>query len=181
MYPVQSVTYLSAGHRRQFLVLALGENIARLATNGGAPISPLEGEMQFLNQEICRTERGATVVKQIRCAIQLIPPPKLRHSGQAQRRSGTHAVDDGAQIGCKTWFQFLSPTSLEDEVARRSRDGEGVIVRRYATFRIRNIGNLVAILGCFFPHQNCFITVHGMGSGSALRLSGMTKLWGGLG
>jgi hypothetical protein len=28
-------------------------------------------------------------------------PPTLRHSGQAQRRSGTHAVDDGAQIGCR--------------------------------------------------------------------------------
>jgi hypothetical protein len=27
-------------------------------------------------------------------------------------------------------------------------------------------------------HQNCFTTVHGMGSGSALRLSGMTKRWG---
>jgi hypothetical protein len=63
---------------------------------------------------------------------------------------------------------------LEDEVARRGR--EGVVVRRYATFRIRNIGNLVAILGCFFLHPICFTTVHGMGSGSALRLSGMTKV-----
>jgi hypothetical protein len=33
----------------------------------------------------------------------------------------------------------------------------------------------------WIAHAICFTTVHGMGSGSALRLSGMTKLWGGVG
>ena len=32
----------------------------RLAANGGAPISPPEGEMQILVEEICRTEGGAS-------------------------------------------------------------------------------------------------------------------------
>jgi hypothetical protein len=31
---------------------------------------------------------------------------------------------------------------------------------------------------CETSHPICLATVHGMGSGSALRLSGMTKLWG---
>jgi hypothetical protein len=30
----------------------------------------------------------------------------------------------------------------------------------------------------WIAHPICFTTAHGMGSGSALRLSGMTKLWG---
>jgi hypothetical protein len=69
-----------------------------------APISLLEGEMQFLNQEICRTERGGR-----RCAMRVQnvahPNPKLRHSGQAQRRSGTHAVHSGEA----NWVQNMAP------------------------------------------------------------------------
>jgi hypothetical protein len=46
------------------------------------------------------------------------PPPTLRHSGQAQRRSGTHAVDGGdyqrrrfcQTVSCETLHAWRGPS-----------------------------------------------------------------------
>jgi hypothetical protein len=136
-------------------------------------------------------EIAAFILSQTLSSKIIEPPPTLRHSGQAQRRSGTHAVDGGeanrVQHSCP-------PPPCGEGLGvgvRRSRSAKTLHHQDSSPHSNRwHHGCSGALRGASCTKRARFhsspsnksilpltiTTVHGMGSGSALRLSGMTKV-----